>query len=56
MQSIDKAMRVYEAMVDAESTASDRLDSVVAELIACDETGQYLCSGARYLHALNGPK
>lgn len=53
MQSTDKAMEIYEALVDAESSAPDRMPALVADLVANDETGQYLCSGARYLGALN---
>lgn len=46
-------MEIYEALVDAESSATDRLPALVTELMAADETGQYLCSGARYLGALD---
>ncbi len=46
-------MEIYETLVDAESSAPDRLPALVAGLVDSDETGQYLCSGARYLGALD---
>ena len=39
-------MEIYETLVDAESSAPDRLPALVAGLVDSDETGQYLCSGA----------
>lgn len=53
MEHQDKAMDVYEQMVNAESTSPETLPSLVEQLKECDDSGQYLCSGARYLHALN---
>ena len=46
-------MEIYETLVDAESSAPDRLPALVAGLVDSDETGQYLYSGARYLGALD---
>lgn len=53
MDAQDKAMGVYERIVNAESTTPEQLPELAAELIACDDSGQYLCSSARYLGALN---
>lgn len=46
-------MDIYEQIVDAESTNPESLPDLVEKLKDCDETGQYLCSSARYLGALN---
>lgn len=53
MEAEDKAMSVYERIVNAEGSNPQWLPDLVDELCRCDETGQYLCSGARYLHAID---
>ncbi len=53
MEPQEKAMGVYEQIVNAESSSPADLPELVKGLIACDESGQYLCSSARYLNALN---
>lgn len=53
MEQPDNAMGVYEEIVNAESASPEELPALVDRLAICDESGQFLCSGARYLHALN---
>lgn len=56
MESNDNALTIYEQIVNAEATAPEQLASLITKLSACDETGQYICSSARYLGALNPEK
>lgn len=53
MEMQNKALGVYEQIVNAEASAPEELPPLVEELKRCDDSGQYLCSGARYLHALS---
>ena len=53
MNDIYKGLNIYERIVNRESVAPEELPALAAELGEADETGQYLCSAARYLAAVD---
>ncbi|MDE5924074.1 MAG: hypothetical protein K2G75_02010, partial [Muribaculaceae bacterium] len=51
--SVDDGMAIYEEIVNNVDTCKNRLDSLICELRRVDSTGQFLCSTARFLAAVD---
>lgn len=51
--NVDDGMAIYEEIVNNVDTCKDRLDQLIFELGHKDTTGQFLCSTARFLAAVD---
>ncbi len=49
----NEGLTIYDHIVNSEKDAPEVLPELVEKLADVDDSGQYLCSSARYLHAVD---